>query len=511
MQRLDIMKHFSLALLVLFGSNITAQTHQDGDSLWNVSTVHEIHLNFTQPSYWDTLEDGYTNDYYTVCQVVLNGRVMDDVGAKFKGNSSYNNPSDKKSFKIDFNEFDTTVSYDGIKKINLNNCFKDPTFMREKLALDFCRRQGILAPRCTYVRVFINSSYWGLYTLVEEVNAKFLTQRFNNNDGNLFKGDPSGDLRWLGSSPSLYYNKYELDRTQTNDWSDLVHAIDVINNTPSANFQDSLPTVFDTWSVLKAAAFSNIFSNLDSYTGSGHNYYIYHDEDADIFRWIVWDVNEAFGNFQMNMNANTIQTIPYNYLNQPANRPLLNYMFNNSVHHQDYINALCVMLSNDFSNDFIDPMIDSIANVIRPYVYADTHKFYTNQNFEDNITMAITLPGPNGGITMPGLKSFITARRNALMNQLSAFGCWLSVPDNSSNITTFNQAPNPANDYFNITPAGTDRYSYRVFNIQGQWVASQENVRGVTSVACSTWPNGIYFVEFITTSQRQSLKIIVTH
>jgi hypothetical protein len=112
---------------------------------------------------------------------------------------------------------------------------------------------------------------------------------------------------------------------------------------------------------------------------------------------------------------------------------------------------------------------------------------------------------------MSGLKSFITARRNALMNQLSAFGCWLSVPDNSSNITTFNQAPNPANDYFNITPAGTERYSYRVFNIQGQWVASQENVRGVTSVSCSTWPNGIYFVEFITTSQRQALKIIVTH
>ena len=110
------MKYTLLATLLLFGSQLFAQTHQDGDSLWNVSTVHEIHINFTQPAYWDTLEDGYTNDYYTKCQVVLNGRVMDDVGAKFKGNSSYNNPSDKKSFKIDFNEFDSILDYDGIKK-----------------------------------------------------------------------------------------------------------------------------------------------------------------------------------------------------------------------------------------------------------------------------------------------------------------------------------------------------------------------------------------------------------
>lgn len=57
-----------------------------------------------------------------------------------KGNSSFNNPSTKKPFKVDLNEYVSGQDYDGIKKFNLNNGFKDPTMLSEKLTLDFFER-----------------------------------------------------------------------------------------------------------------------------------------------------------------------------------------------------------------------------------------------------------------------------------------------------------------------------------------------------------------------------------
>src|ERR1041385_5968119 len=191
--------------------------------------------------------------------------------------------------KIDINYYDTLQKYDGIKKFNLNNGFKDPSFLREKVALDFMNAHHVTAPRCTYARVFLNNIYWGLYTIVEEVDSKFLKQHYPDNNGNLYKGDPTGDFRWYGSSASSYYSHYELNSSSTViDWSDLVHIIDIANNTSAAVYYDSLETVLDSWSFLNYLAAQNIFSNLDSYAGSGHNYYMYDDSNYFHFRWIAW-------------------------------------------------------------------------------------------------------------------------------------------------------------------------------------------------------------------------------
>src|SRR5574337_1801497 len=193
----------------------------DGDSIWAANFIHDIYFNFTQSGYWDTLLATHITDTYMTCTMTFDGRIMDSVGIKTKGNSSFNNNSIKKSFKVHFNEFVSGQDFDGIKKINLNNSFKDPTMMREKTMLDFMNRHGMVAPRCTYARVYLNGVYWGLYTLVEDVSTnKFLKQRYPDNDGNLFKGDPQGDMKWYGSTQSSYYTRYSLETNQTvNDWS----------------------------------------------------------------------------------------------------------------------------------------------------------------------------------------------------------------------------------------------------------------------------------------------------
>lgn len=472
----------------------------DGDSIWGVNFIHDIYFNFTQNPYWDTLLANYNADRYTSCEMIFDGTVLPSTGVRFKGNSSFNAPGVKKSFKVDLNEFVPGQDYDGIKKFNLNNVFKDPTFIREKLTLDFMRRNNIHAPRCTYARVYLNNVYWGLYTLVEDVNSKFLSQHYNNNNGNLFKGDPTGDLKWFGNSVSSYTSKYELDETLTNDWTDLIELIDSINNANPSTYYSSLETVLNGQDAISNLVIMNIFVNLDSYSGSGHNYYLFHDSLQGVFRWIPWDVNESFGTFTMGMTPTQLKNLPFDYVSQTNNRPLAVKFNTDPTYRSVYIGTYCNLMQN-FTNAYLDPYIDSLANVIRSDVYADPNKAYSNQDFENNLTSDISVPGPQGVSTILGLKDFITSRRSSLITQLSAFGCWLSNENNTAATFTesFSVFPNPAHNIINFVIPSTWENSMctaRVIDLSGRTVQSKSfiSATGTQSLEISFLSAGAYYL-----------------
>ena len=197
---------YTLLLYFLYALSLNAQN--PGDAFFTEGIVHEIRFQFNQPGYFDSLKANYTLDVYMRCDVTIDGQALPTSGVKYKGNSSYNNPSKKKPFRIDFEEYTDGQLLDGMDKLVLNNAFKDPTFLREKLMLDFLNEHQIAAPRATFARLYINDHYWGLYSVVEDVNKKFLKTRFDNKGGNLFKGDPRGTLVWKGPDPTLYQTDY---------------------------------------------------------------------------------------------------------------------------------------------------------------------------------------------------------------------------------------------------------------------------------------------------------------
>src|SRR3989344_1860609 len=265
---MKVKKLFLLFLILISISATKSKAQTEGDIFFSQAMVHDVYMTFPQTNYWDSLVAYKPLDLYLKGDVTIDGVLYPNVGIKFKGNSSYSNPSTKKPFKIDLNEYGSTSELDGLKKFNLNNGFKDPSFMREKVALDFYNQQGLAAPRCAYTRVYLNGTYWGLYIFVEEANKTFLDDRFGNKQGNMFKGDPNGDLKWLGATESSYYTKYELHTNETaNDWSDLVNLIDNINNS-GTNFYDSLEVALNTSTFIRQWAAMNLFVNLDSYIGS---------------------------------------------------------------------------------------------------------------------------------------------------------------------------------------------------------------------------------------------------
>lgn len=485
------LKNLALSLSIFAFSSVNAQN--EGNVFFSSPQVHEIYITFNQTSYWDSLTAGYTGDYYIKGDVEIDGVTMLDCGVKMKGNSSYNNPSIKKSFKLDFNEYVSGQDHDGLKKLNLNNCFKDPTFLREKLMLDFVRENNGYGPRCHYANVYLNGTLWGLYTSVEEIDKTFLEANFGDKRGNLFKGDPSGDLKWLGTSQATYETKYELKTNETtNNWGDLINFINTLNNTNVTTLDQSLDTIFDFDNYAITWAAHNLFANLDSYIGSGHNYYLYYDSLTTQFKFITWDVNEAFGNFNQGMSISQLEQMSISYAPNPAgNRPLTEKCLQNTNYFNLYKTTLCDLLQLNFSIYGMEAKIDALANLIRPSVQADPNKFFTNQNFEDNIENDITVIGTPGGNNIPGIKSFIIDRRNALAIQLSSF-CTVGL-DSEISREELIIYPNPTLNEINFYIQESN-LNYEILNLIGSKIQDGILTNGKNTINIESLTEGIYLI-----------------
>ena len=488
-----------------------ALAQDPGDYFFSAWTVHEIRFQFSQTGFWDSLKTNYTLDQYMRADVTIDGTAYPQSGVKYKGNSSYNNPSSKKPFRIDLAEYVDGQEHDGLKKLVLNNGFKDPTLLREKLMLDYLNAHGIAAPRCSFAKLYVNNEYRGLYTVIEDVNKTFLEDRFGNKSGNLFKGDPKGTLTFKGDNQSMYITDYELKTNETaNDWSDLIQFIKVLNNSTTAQLPDSLPEYLNMNSWYDYWAAHNLFVNLDSYVGSGHNYFVYHNDDTGRFEWITWDVNEAFGNFNMGLSFSNLKVLPYGHIPMPGNqRPMMSRLWTDPFFKQQYADRYCALLQ-DFSNAYFDPKIDSLANLIREAVYADTYKFFPNNQFEQNLSQDLMVNGGPGLNMIAGLKPFVTARRASLVQQLGSVGCIVSATD----VPEFSEhqiliSPNPAGEYLVLQNIGNHAVKYHITDLTGR-LKAQGSTNQSIQFEVAEWPAGLYLVHLsdVRSGREQVHKIV---
>ncbi len=470
---------FSVCLLSLASFAQTAPS----DSLFNTDQVVTVNITFADPNFWNTLTTYYNNDLGetlmgSVTITDLTGTyTYDSVEVDLKGNSTYSHPGNKKSFKIDFNDNIGGQKYHGMRKVHFNNCWGDPTFMREKIFFDQCQEQGIKAPRVNYANISMNGTFWGFYNLVEAVDKDFLDRHIDDTAGNLFKaadnfgmgggggGGAEADLLWYGTDQADYYDRYELKTNESvNDWTDLVDLLDMLNNANDAYFQANFPSQWKWNDLLRALAMDNMYGNLDSYIHSARNYYLYHDSSNTQWNWIHWDANMAFGSYPA--QGQNAQTLSPTYV--ANNRPLMTRIMAIPALRLDYLNIYCALRTN-FTNAYLDPRIDSIRTLIEPHVAADPNKQYTLAQFTANITSDITVTGGNPPQqTIRGLKSFITARNNSLNGTLDCTTVGLEELASASDLGVY---PSPATDVVQVRlPEGWSMREVLLFDAMGRAV-----------------------------------------
>ena len=496
---------------------ISLFSQNPGDQIFNEDQVLTIELQFSQPSFWDSLVAYYATETYMEATLTATDNsgiyTFPGVGIRLKGNSSYGHPGDKKSFKIDINRYNDSLEYDGLRKLNFNNCFKDPTFMREKIIYDICKADGINAPRANYANVYFNDIFWGFYEVVEQVDDEFLKTHFDDKSENLFKagdafgmGGPSdaADLLYYGTDQSDYEGKYTLENNEDeNNWSDLFDLLNFINNTTDEEFSSGLSAHFNVEQLMKSFALHNLFSNLDSYLNSARNYYIYNKDSSGVWEWINWDCNEAFGSYTGGAAGALTEMNVYYY---SLNRPLLERILTIEATKTQYENYYCELKSNYFNSIYLDPQIDDLYNLIQPFVYADDNKMYSNADFETNIESDITGGGGPGGGTIYGLKSFTEARSAFLESALS---CEQETAVNQTFENEMKLFPNPAQDFIYLCPGMNSIREIFLSDINGKLISQHTSNGGsIMEINITGLPPGIYLISVVNEDGNSNLRFV---
>ena len=158
--------------------------------LFDASKVHTIDIVMND---WEEFIETCESEQYAVCNVLIDGELYTNIGIRAKGNTSLSSVSqmnsDRYSFKIEFDQYDTTKSYYGLDKLSLNNLIQDNSYMKDFLVYQMMNEFGASAPLCSYVYISVNGEDWGLYLAVEGVEDAFLQRNYGNDYGELYKPD----------------------------------------------------------------------------------------------------------------------------------------------------------------------------------------------------------------------------------------------------------------------------------------------------------------------------------
>ena len=428
-----------LLLLTVFLVMIFAAKGQD---FYDVSTINTIEIEFEE-SNWDYLLDqlyAAGNDERLMGSVTINGLAFDSVGIRYKGNSTYNANQIKNPFNIKLDYIIDDQELDGYGTLKLANCYKDPSMIREVLGYEIARNY-FPASLSNYANVYVNGTHLGLYTSDQDVDKLFMRTNFGGDEGARIKGESSGPTGsvwdYFGQDSASYEDYYKLESDF--GWAELIDFLDVLNND-----EDNVEEVLNIDRHLWFIAWSNLFVNLDGPINNPQNYYIYKDHNGQM-NPIPWDLNESFGGFSMHQtlgNLNTYQLQQMSpYANENAgNFPIISNILSNNTYRKMYVAHMKTIIEEFISNGYYQTRAEEIQGIIDADVQADNNKFYTYNDFINNLNSTVNGGGPHGGMSVIGLTQLMDARANYLLG-LAAFSA--QQPEMSDvNITPEEPAPN---------------------------------------------------------------------
>lgn len=331
---------------------------------------------------------------FVPASVFYNGKEWYKVGLRFKGNSSlagaWGSGILKLAFKMDFDEYEDDYPqidnqrFYGFKKFSLKNNYNDRSFLREKISAEVFANAGLAVSNTAFYTLYVDHGngpeYFGLYTLVEEVDGTVLDTQFSSDDGNLYKPEEDGANFAAGTFNEEGFEKKTNEDEA--DWSDIEALFDALHDdirtTDPATWRSNLGAVFDTEVFLNYLAVNTVIQNWDTYGRMPHNYYLYNNPDNNKLTWIPWDNNEALqeGNREGSLNLDFSDLAASEW-------PLIEYLYADETYRAVYDNYVQGVIDRPFETSYIQSVYATYASLIESYATSEVAGYSFLNNGSD--------------------------------------------------------------------------------------------------------------------------------
>lgn len=377
---------------------------------YDVDVLRTVDLQFHDANWWTLLQQNYASQTNILADMTVESVVYPDVGVRIRGNTSYTAlpPGSQKvslNIELDFVHDGQTVM--GMKNLNFNNSFHDPTFCREVVYMNILS-QWIPCGRANHIVLSLNGANWGVYANVQQYDKTLLKDFFDDEDGLRVKcaNNPNGPgLQYVGTNPASYA-VYEIKDAGglANPVNAIIALCAAIDNTPSANWPliDQILAIDPSiWTVV----LENLFADDDSYVNKGCDFAFYRNPIDGRTHLHQTDGNESF--------TNATWTADFHF--SQSTKPVLNNVLASAEMRGRYFAHLRAALA-ELDWTVLGPEFTARRNLIDAAVQADMKKLYSYANFLANFTTTVNLPGtfPAGGPVI-GLQQYVTQRRALLL------------------------------------------------------------------------------------------------
>jgi spore coat protein H len=355
---------------------------------WTVfddSRVRRVTIEITDEQ-WDLMWEDPESKTTVRANAVVFGERLDVIGLRFRGQFSLRQSGEKKPMKIDTDYFVDGQEYHNLKQLMFINSIGDPTMVMEKLTYDMLAFAGVPASHVSFVELWIDflddsqpPEFWGVYTMIERVDLKFLASRFGNDNrhGNLYKASHAQrgpmDLIYYGPSITDYptqngqYAYGKMTNEEENDYSDVVNLAYVIDGATyqtEEEFAQALEAVFDVDAFLRYMAVMVAVSSWDYYPYTGNNFYLYNNPGTGKFEWIPWD--QTWGD---DVGAPLFEIQGSGLLERA---PLTDRVFKVDRFMRKFAAYLDLLARNWFNYQNIYTQAETYHNLIAPYITQST-------------------------------------------------------------------------------------------------------------------------------------------
>lgn len=340
--------------------------------------------------------------------LVMDNNKVYPVTFRYRGGSSRIWP--KKNYKVYFPD---GFRPDGLNSMDMNGQFSDKLFLRELLCHRLYGQAGGPYCQCDPTVMYLNDGFWGIYIRVESVNHDYLVRNQRNPDGDLYKS--------YGSSLPLasyedYAQTYTRQTNETQTYDDIKSFIETMKSLSGSSLKSYLDSHLDVTSFANYLAVTNLVMDHDHL----HKNYFWYKDTPNLGKWemLPWDKDLTMGRTFPGGGIHGIlsDTITWDYpldygaATHDANsyNGMIDKFLSVPEYQAQYKQRMANLMATIFTTNNLFPMIDTLAEQIRPQVPRDREVWgswgdETNRDVDTQVSY---------------IKTFITNRRSFLSSRL---------------------------------------------------------------------------------------------